>query len=170
MKAGWHTLVAQIRLANISSILDLNLHTGKRPQISLCRVCCVPYLYVCIGSTFLSLALVTNPLARMVREDLKGPVPHTAAEFASAFLASGASVANRIDIDAYLREFVDHPDRAHAYRQSAMEEHATTQPKGSPYTISIPMQARAVMLRRLQILRGHISLLLISLMYVLSSD
>ena len=115
----------------------------------------------------ISLALVTNPLARTVRKDFKGPVPHTAAEFASAFSASEANVANRIDMDTYLREFVDHPDRALAYRQSAVEEHATTQTKGSPYTISIPMQARAVMLRRLQILRGHIAPLLISLMYAL---
>ena len=73
-------------------------------------------------------------------------------------------------MDSYLKEFVGHPDRALAYRQSAMAEHATTQPKGSPYTISIPMQARAVMLRRLQILRGHIAPLVISLVYVLSSN
>ncbi|KAH8997919.1 pleiotropic drug resistance ABC transporter [Lactarius akahatsu] len=103
------------------------------------------------------LAAVTDPLARTVREDFKRPVPQTAAEFASAFLASGASVANRMDMDAYLKEFVGHPERALAYKQSAMAEHATTQCKESPYTISIPMQARVVMLRRLQILRGHIA-------------
>ncbi|KAI9464145.1 P-loop containing nucleoside triphosphate hydrolase protein [Lactarius psammicola] len=109
------------------------------------------------------LVAVTDPLARTVREDLKGPVPQTAGEFASAFLASGASVANRVDMDAYYKEFVGHPERALAYKQSAMAEHATTQRKGSPYTISIPMQVRAVMLRRLQILRGHIATQLIVL-------
>ncbi|KAH9077823.1 ABC-2 type transporter-domain-containing protein [Lactarius deliciosus] len=103
------------------------------------------------------LAAVTDPLARTVRGDSKRPVPQTAAEFASAFLASEASVANRMDMDAYFKEFVGYPERALAYKQSAMAEHATTQRKGSPYTISIPMQARAVMLRRLQILRGHIA-------------
>ncbi|KAH9077824.1 ABC-2 type transporter-domain-containing protein [Lactarius deliciosus] len=103
------------------------------------------------------LAAVTDPLARTVREDSKRPVPQTAPEFASAFLASEASVANRMDMDAYLKEFVGHPERALAYKQSAMAEHATTQCKESPYTISIPMQARVVMLRRLQILRGHIA-------------
>src|SRR6266571_7946993 len=71
-----------------------------------------------------SFSLVTDPIARMVHEDFKGPVPQTAAEFASAFLASGASVANRIDMDAYFKEFVGRPERALAYRQSAMAEHA----------------------------------------------
>ncbi|KAH9022164.1 pleiotropic drug resistance ABC transporter [Lactarius pseudohatsudake] len=89
------------------------------------------------------LAAVTDPLARTVRGDCKTPVPQTAAEFASAFLASEASVANRMDMDTYFKEFVGHPERALAYKQSAMAEHATTQRKGSPYTISIPMQARA---------------------------
>ena len=172
MKAGWRTLVAQIWLGNISLILVSNLHTGRPPQIFLLLVCCLLYLpnYIYIWLNIPPFSLVTNPLARTVREDFKGRVPQTAAEFASAFLASEASVANRIDMDSYLKEFVGHPDRALAYRQSAMAEHATTQPKGSPYTISIPMQARAVMLRRLQILRGHIAPLVISLVYVLSSN
>ncbi|KAI9436702.1 ABC-2 type transporter-domain-containing protein [Lactarius indigo] len=88
------------------------------------------------------LAAVTDPLARMVREDFKGPVPQTAAEFGSAFLASEASVANRMDMDAYFKGFVGHPERALAYKESTMAEHATTQRKGSPYTISIPMRSR----------------------------
>ncbi|KAN0136953.1 ABC-2 type transporter domain containing protein [Lactarius tabidus] len=110
------------------------------------------------------LVAVTNPPARTVREDFKGPVPQTAAEFASAFLASQISGANRMDMDAYFKECVGHPERALAYQQSAIAEHATTQRKGSPYTISIPMQARAVMLRRLQILRGNFTTQLIVLM------
>jgi hypothetical protein len=44
MKAGWHILVAQIRLANISSILDLNLHIGRLPQISLLLVGCRAFI------------------------------------------------------------------------------------------------------------------------------
>jgi ATP-binding cassette subfamily G (WHITE) protein 2 (SNQ2) len=69
-----------------------------------------------------------------------------------------------MDIDAYFKGFVGHPERALAYKQSARAEHATTQLKGSAYTISIPMQARAVMLRRLQILRGNFTTQLIVLM------
>ncbi|KAH9035234.1 hypothetical protein EDB85DRAFT_2143889 [Lactarius pseudohatsudake] len=89
-----------------------------------------------------SLLQVHEPLARTVREDFKGPVPQTAAEFASTFLAS----------------------------ESAGAEHATMQRKGSAYTISIPIQARAVMLRCLQILPGNPARQLIVLMYVFLSS
>ena len=166
MKAGWHTLVAQIRLGNILSILDLNLHTGRLPQISLSLVGCALYIYIYIYIPAQhSSRIVTNPLARTVREDFKGSVPQSAAEFASAFLASGITVTNRMDMDTYFNECVGHPERALAYKQSALAEHATTQRKGSPYTISIPMQAGAVMIRRLQILRGNLTTQLIVLMY-----
>ncbi|KAH9995929.1 ABC-2 type transporter-domain-containing protein [Russula compacta] len=99
---------------------------------------------------------VTDVTARTVREDFKGRVPRTPEEFAAAFLASGAAIENRADMDAYRNEFVGKPERALAYRQSAVAEHATTSRKGSPYTISIPMQVGAVMLRRVQILRGNL--------------
>ena len=110
---------------------------------------------------------MTDPTARIVREDFKGRVPQTAEEFASAFLASGAGVENRVDMDSYRKEFVGKPERVIAYRESATAEHATTSRKGSAYMISIPMQARAVMLRRLQILRGTIATQLIILMWAL---
>ncbi|KAI9448645.1 ABC-2 type transporter-domain-containing protein [Russula earlei] len=103
------------------------------------------------------LVAVTDPTARIVRDNFKGRVPRTAAEFASAFLASSAAIENRADMDAYRNDFVGKPERALAFRQSAAAEHATTSRKGSAYTISIPMQTRAVMLRRLQILRGTIA-------------
>ncbi|KAI0298342.1 ABC-2 type transporter-domain-containing protein [Multifurca ochricompacta] len=109
------------------------------------------------------LVSTTDPSARTVRPGFKGRAPRTAAEFASAFLASDASIENRADMDAYRQEFVGKPDRAFAYRESVKAERATTQRKGSPYTISIPMQARAVMLRRLQILRGNLATELIVL-------
>ncbi|KAF8272208.1 ABC-2 type transporter-domain-containing protein [Lactarius quietus] len=89
------------------------------------------------------LVAVTNPLARTI--------------------PSEASVANRLDMDAYLKEFVVHPGGNLAYRQNSATEYATTQHKGNAYTISIPMQARAVMLRRLQILRGEVATQLIVL-------
>ena len=170
MKAGWHTLVPQIRLGNISSILDLNLRPGRLPQISLSLVCYVLYMYIFPLNIPPPFVLVTSPFARTVREDFKGPVPQTAAEFASAFLASGISVTNRTDMDGYLNECVGQPERALAYKQSAIAEHATTARKGSPYTISIPMQAGAVMIRRLQILRGNLTTQLIVLMYAFLSD
>lgn len=100
---------------------------------------------------------MTDTSARKVREDFKGRVPRTPEEFASTFLASGAGADNRADIESYRTECVGKPERRLAYRESASAEHATTSRKGSAYTISIPMQARAVMLRRLQILRGNIA-------------
>jgi ATP-binding cassette subfamily G (WHITE) protein 2 (SNQ2) len=111
---------------------------------------------------------VTSPTARTVREGFNGKVPRTPAEFASAFLASSAGTENRTDIDTYRKEFVGQPERALAYQQSATAEHATTSRKGSAYMISIPMQARAVMQRRLQILRGNIATEMIIMMWVFS--
>src|SRR5258708_26604418 len=102
MKAGWRTLAPEIGLGNISSILVLNQHTDRPPQISWLPVCCVILSVLIFCSTFpRPFTLVTNPLARTVRKDFKGLAPQTAAEFASAFLASEASVANRMDIDGY---------------------------------------------------------------------
>lgn len=107
---------------------------------------------------------MTDPTAHTVRENFKGRVPRTPAEFASAFLASGAAVENRMDMDSYRNEFVGKPERALAYQQSVTAEHATTARKGSSYTISIPMQTGAVMLRRLQILRGNLATELVIVM------
>lgn len=107
---------------------------------------------------------MTDPGARIVRDDRKGRVPLTPAEFASAFLASAAAIENRMDMESYRNDFVGKPERALAYQQSVTAEHATTARKGSSYTISIPMQTRAVMLRRLQILRGNLTTELIIVM------
>ncbi len=118
----------------------------------------------CLSWSLVCCSLVTDPTARIVREDFKGRVPQTPAEFASAFLASRAAIANRADMDSYRADFVGKPERALAYRESVSAEHATTARKGSSFTISIPMQTRAVMLRRLQILRGNLTTELIIFM------
>ena len=109
---------------------------------------------------------MTDPLGRTPRPGFESRVPRTAAEFAQRFLESRAGQDNRDDMDAYQAEFVGKPDRAIAYKQSARAEHAKTQTKKSPYTISIFMQARAVMLRRLQILRGSMAKEVIQIAYV----
>ena len=54
----------------------------------------------------------------------------------------------------YQAEFVGNPTRESQYRQSAYMEHAKHTRKESPYLISVPMQVRALMLRRVQILKG----------------
>jgi ATP-binding cassette, subfamily G (WHITE), member 2, SNQ2 len=101
------------------------------------------------------LVSVTDPNGRNVRSGIDPrSIPHTAAEFAAAFEASELGKLNVEDMSRYESECVGNDQRASAFKASAREEHAKhTRPK-SPYTISIPMQARAVMMRRVQILKG----------------
>ena len=103
------------------------------------------------------LVAVTDPNARIAREGYESRVPRTADEFADHYRKSNIWKINQEDMDAYLGEFVGKPQRALAYRDSAHAEHATTAKKKSAYVISVPMQTRAVMLRRLQILRGNLA-------------
>ncbi|KAG6811150.1 hypothetical protein H0H92_008768 [Tricholoma furcatifolium] len=100
------------------------------------------------------LVAVTDPNGRIPQPGF-GPMPRTADDFAQAFLTSDVAKDNRKDMDAYRDAFVGVPERAKAYRQSAKAEHARHMPTKSPYTISIPMQAKAVMRRRLQVLWGN---------------
>lgn len=55
---------------------------------------------------------------------------------------------------AFRAEFVGNPQRVEQYKNSAYAEHATTQSKKSPYTISTFMQAKAVANRRYLIIKG----------------
>jgi ATP-binding cassette subfamily G (WHITE) protein 2 (SNQ2) len=101
------------------------------------------------------LVAVTDPNARITREGFENRVPRTPDEFVDYYHKSDVWGINQGDMGAYLKEFVGKPQRASFYRDSAREEHATTAKKKSAYVISIPMQTRAVMLRRLQILKGN---------------
>ena len=103
------------------------------------------------------LVAVTDPNARTAREGYEGRVPRTADEFAEYYRKSNIWQINQRDMGAYLSEFVGKPKRASAYQESAWAEHATTSSKKSAYITSIPMQTRAVMVRRLQILRGSMA-------------
>jgi ATP-binding cassette subfamily G (WHITE) protein 2 (SNQ2) len=98
------------------------------------------------------LVAVTDPNGRIQRPGAVG-VPRTASEFAEYFRNSDAGRLNEEDIKAYRAEYVGRPNRVSAYQESAWEEHAKTTNKMSPYTISIPMQARAVMVRRVGLTR-----------------
>ena len=120
------------------------------------------------------LVAVTDPLGRKPRENYDSsssrPLPQTAAEFETYYRNSELRRLNREDLDAYKRDFMQ-GDRTLAFRESATAEHARHTRKGvsrlvahiiershplkSPYTISIPMQVRIVMLRRAQIIRGN---------------
>ncbi|EPQ50781.1 pleiotropic drug resistance ABC transporter [Gloeophyllum trabeum ATCC 11539] len=102
------------------------------------------------------LVAVTDPNGRIPR-DMPHPIPRTATEFAEHFRKSELAALNRDDIEAYKAEVQSQPQRALEYRQSAKAAHAKhTNPK-SPYLISVPMQTRALITRRVQILRGNMA-------------
>lgn len=63
-----------------------------------------------------------------------------------------------------MNEFTGKSHRASAYFDSVQAEHAKHTRQKSPYIVSIPMQARALMRRRVQILRGGIAVQVIQLL------
>ena len=56
---------------------------------------------------------------------------------------------------AYEEAYVGKPQRALAYRNAARAEHVKHSRKDSPFVISVPMQVRALMKRRVHVLRGN---------------
>ncbi|KAG0700795.1 ABC-2 type transporter-domain-containing protein [Suillus ampliporus] len=109
------------------------------------------------------LVAVTDPIGRNIRSGFEGIVPRTAKEMAAHFKASQLGHSNRQAIDEYRALHVGKPDHKDAYRMSAIMEHSRHAPKGNSYTISIPMQVRAVMVRRMQIIKGDLSAQVIQL-------
>ena len=61
-------------------------------------------------------------------------------------------------MERYKDEFVGKPDRVLHYKTSSKAEHAKTAHPKSPFITSIPMQCRALIVRRIQIIRGGIAL------------
>ncbi|KAI6026023.1 ABC-2 type transporter-domain-containing protein [Pisolithus marmoratus] len=97
---------------------------------------------------------VTDPNARKVREGFTGVPPRTAEEMASYFNLSEFAERNRSDVESYYATYVNKPEVREAYEVDARAEHARHAPDSKPYVTSIPMQVRAVMRRRWQILKG----------------
>ncbi|TFK52853.1 hypothetical protein OE88DRAFT_1627317 [Heliocybe sulcata] len=100
------------------------------------------------------LVAVTDPNGRIPRS-VGHSIPRTAVEFAEHFKTSDLAALNRDDIQSYQAEVTGQPHRAEQYKQSAKADHAKRTSKSSPYIISIPMQTRALITRRIQILRGN---------------
>ncbi|KAL1743665.1 ABC-2 type transporter-domain-containing protein [Schizophyllum fasciatum] len=102
------------------------------------------------------LVSVTDPAGRVLREGVDpASVPRTADDFAVAFKRSALGQANRDDMASYRADFVGKAERAQKYRELVRDEHAEHTRRDSPYLISIPMQTRAVMLRRVQMTLGN---------------
>ncbi|KAI6145202.1 ABC-2 type transporter-domain-containing protein [Pisolithus tinctorius] len=97
---------------------------------------------------------VTDPNTRKVREGFNGVPPKTAEEMAAYFKSSEFGERNRSDMESYYATYVNKPELREAYAVNARAEHARHAPDDKPYVISIPMQVRAVMRRRWQILKG----------------
>ncbi|KAF9650879.1 pleiotropic drug resistance ABC transporter [Thelephora ganbajun] len=102
------------------------------------------------------LVAVTDPDARNIRRGFENQAPRTADDFAKRFLESDIAAINEQDMDSYRRDFIGRGDLAKSYSRQVKDEHAKTARKGSPYIVSIPMQTRAVIVRRFQILKGSI--------------
>ena len=104
------------------------------------------------------LVAITNPNGRIVREDHHGPPPpRTADEFAAYFKNSEPRRRNREDMQRYREQASGMQEKKQMYQLSHHAEHAKTVHKKSPYIISIAMQARALMLRRWQIIQGAVA-------------
>lgn len=76
---------------------------------------------------------------------------------------SEISKGNLQDIRAYKTEFVGNEKRLSTYKDTIKAEHAKTAHPESAYITSIPMQARALITRRAQILKGGIALQVVQL-------
>lgn len=107
------------------------------------------------------LVSVTDPFGRRVRDGMHG-VPLTSQEFEHYYRQSSIMQENLEDMTSFREQYVGKEDLVTAYRESAKAEHARHMQKQSPYTISIPMQIRSVMGRRVQIQAGAVSLLIIN--------
>lgn len=106
---------------------------------------------------------MTDPNGRIVRPGFEHSAPRTAAEFVEYYNRSQFAQRNREDIASYKQESVGNEQRISMYKDSARAEHAKTAPPKSPYIISIPMQARALMVRRAQILKGGMAIQIVQL-------
>ncbi|PFH49073.1 hypothetical protein AMATHDRAFT_148472 [Amanita thiersii Skay4041] len=99
------------------------------------------------------LVAVTDPNGRIPRPGV-AHLPRTADEFAQYFKHSQFGVSNRRDMSEYEAEYVNNEKRAMDYRESARAEFMKHARADSPYLLTIAHQAKVVMLRRVQILRG----------------
>ncbi|KAF8699335.1 ABC transporter, partial [Rhizoctonia solani] len=104
------------------------------------------------------LVAVTDPLARTPRAGWENRVPRTADEFVAYWSKSPEGQANHTEATRYLQtpEHDIAPKIQH-YKESARAERAKTAHPKSSYTVSLAMQVRGIMLRRLQILRGDMA-------------
>lgn len=108
---------------------------------------------------------MTDPAGRIPRA-VSHVSPQTASDFATYFERSALGERNREDIKTYRAEFVGQTERATNYMLSARAERAKRARPASPYTVSIPQQTAAVMVRSIQMLRGNPAEVIVMVAYV----
>lgn len=89
------------------------------------------------------------------------PIPSNAAEFADYFKRSSLGDQNRNDMESFRNHHLSHAELKKDFIASVQDERAQHARLGSAYTISVPMQVAAVMTRRVQIIKGNISQLVV---------
>ena len=139
------------RQNGISWIWVTNRRIGKRRQISWWRVRLDSFS---VASRSHHPHTATDPHGRKIRPGFQGAIPRSADEMAAYFRTSAYGQLNRSSMASYLNLYDNKPELKSAYDASATGEHAQHTPNTQSYTLSIPMQVRAVMRRRLQILKG----------------
>ncbi|KAF9531189.1 ABC-2 type transporter-domain-containing protein [Crepidotus variabilis] len=113
------------------------------------------------------LVAVTNPNGRvevserneqeMNQEKRRRPIPRTAAEFADYYKKSETRKRNALDMEDYKKTEVGKVEKLEYYRESVKAEHSRHTRSESPYIISLPMQVRLAMRRRLQVMKGDLT-------------
>ncbi|KAF8588872.1 pleiotropic drug resistance ABC transporter [Ramaria rubella] len=99
---------------------------------------------------------VTHGPSRTPRRGFESRVPKTPAEFAKYFANSALGRKNHQEVNSQLYD-TSFDEKVLSYKASARAERAKHMPPGSPYTISLAMQARILMRRRVQIIRGDLT-------------
>ena len=111
------------------------------------------------------LVAVTDPQGRFPRPGMSN-IPRTAEEFAAYFQKSDIASANRENIRLFKDERTGDSSRAQKYIDNARMDHSNHTLRDSSFLVSLPMQTRAVMLRRVQMLNGNMLATALNLSYV----
>ncbi|KAJ3537090.1 hypothetical protein NMY22_g5742 [Coprinellus aureogranulatus] len=100
------------------------------------------------------LVAVTDPCGRIPSPGMSCQ-PRSADEFAAYFKQSDIGRGNAADVQDYIDTYAGNTDCARAYASSAQAEFAKRSGKRNPYMLTLPQQVSAVMLRKVQIIRGN---------------
>jgi ATP-binding cassette subfamily G (WHITE) protein 2 (SNQ2) len=99
---------------------------------------------------------VTHGPSRTPRQGFESRVPRSPTEFAEYFLNSPQGKQNSQAVHDQLFD-TPYDKKMSTYKASARAERAKHMPPGSPYTVSLAMQVRILMRRRVQIILGDLT-------------